>query len=200
MVRFFKELHSGTKGHVQFCTRVEERTCSFYPVTFHPFLQMHRVEHRTEGWKEEKWILHQPHLYLRQTGLENSFNFSQTHPLIWIGHVISLSIHPTCPGHKFSFSSPGRARQVAVSCGFKPQQGPLYSAPESASTGLFLSRLRADTCSHASIPLCIRRVTSQEGGIELAIAAAGCEGEPPRQKQKEAIRRPRVVLDAQMCC
>lgn len=96
-------------------------------------------EHRTEGWKEEKWILHQPHLYLRQTGLENSFNFSQTHPLIWTGHVISLSIHPTCSGHKFSFSSPGRSSQVAVSCGFKPQQGPLNSAPESASTGLFLS-------------------------------------------------------------
>lgn len=99
------------------------------------------------GWKEEKWILHQPHLYLHQSGLENSFNFSQTHPLIWTGHVISLSIYPTCSGHKFSFSFPGLARQAAVLCGWCSLQTParpIKASSRASYCGVFSYRLRAD--------------------------------------------------------
>lgn len=67
---------------------------------------------------------------------------------------------------------------------------------------VFFYRLRADTCSEASIPLCICGDASQEGGIEHTITAGGCDSEPPRQKT-EAIRRQRArvgtLLDALMC-
>lgn len=48
------------------------------------------------------------------TGLENSFVSSQTHSLIGAGHVISLSIYPTCPNRKFSFSSLDQGSQPGV--------------------------------------------------------------------------------------
>lgn len=111
-----------------------------YPVTFSP--QMHWVQHKTRQDEEKKSESSINHICTCARLGWRIHSISQTHPLIWTGHVISLSIHPTCSGHKFSFSRPGRPGQAAVLCGLcslKLQPGPLNPAPESASAGLFLS-------------------------------------------------------------
>lgn len=44
-------------------------------------------------WREEKWILHQAHLYLRQTGLENPFN--STDSSTYLNWACNFTFHPS---------------------------------------------------------------------------------------------------------